>query len=151
MLMKCCSLTWSRKCTSKRSFYLLLLVGKKAKDCSQSHQAIAVSPLGLSGLTGNPGDLCMHAWSCSTLCDPMHWHGLPCSPPADLPDSRIEPTSLISPALAGRFFTTSTTQKASKQYCALTKPTELRGKTPAFLIVVLPLQQLHDPVLQNYN
>ena len=36
----------------------------------------------------------------------------PCSPPGDLPDSRIEPMSLISPALADRFFTTSTTWEA---------------------------------------
>ena len=36
-----------------------------------------------------------------------HWSGLPCSPPADLPDLGIEPRSLMSPALAGRFFTTS--------------------------------------------
>ena len=27
--------------------------------------------------------------------------GLPCSPPGDLPDPEIEPTSLTSPALAG--------------------------------------------------
>ena len=33
--------------------------------------------------------------------------GLPCSPPGDLPDPEIEPTSLTSPALAGVFFTTS--------------------------------------------
>ena len=31
----------------------------------------------------------------------------------DLPDLGIEPTSLMSPALAGKFFTTSTTQEAS--------------------------------------
>ena len=37
-----------------------------------------------------------------------HWNGLPCSPPGDLPDPGIEPTSLMSPALAGGFFTTST-------------------------------------------
>ena len=35
--------------------------------------------------------------------------GLPCPPPGDLPDPGIEPMSLKSPALAGRFFTTSTT------------------------------------------
>ena len=35
--------------------------------------------------------------------------GLPFPPPGDLPDSGIEPASLMSPALAGRFFTTSTT------------------------------------------
>ena len=33
-------------------------------------------------------------------------------PPGDLPDPGIEPASLKSPALAGKFFTTSTTWKA---------------------------------------
>ena len=35
--------------------------------------------------------------------------GLPCPSPGDLPDPATEPTSLMSPALAGGFFTTSTT------------------------------------------
>ena len=38
--------------------------------------------------------------------------GLSCPPPGDLPDPGIEPASLMSPALAGAFFTTSTTWKA---------------------------------------
>ena len=63
---------------------------------------------------------------CPTPCDPMDYSppgssvswrfsrqqyrsGLPCPPPEDLPNPGIEPTSLVSPALAGRFFTTSTT------------------------------------------
>ena len=41
-----------------------------------------------------------------------YWSGLPCPPPGDLPDPGIEPSSLISPALAGGFFTTSTTWEA---------------------------------------
>ena len=67
----------------------------------------------------------MHAkslQSCLTLCDPMdfsppgssvlgfsrqeYWSGMPCPPPGDLPNSGIETTSLMSPALAGGFFTT---------------------------------------------
>ena len=40
-----------------------------------------------------------------------YWSGLPCPPPGDLPDPGIEPTSLMSPALAGRFFTTRITWK----------------------------------------
>ena len=56
------------------------------------------------------------------LCDPMdivcqaplsmefprqeYWSGLPFSTPGDLRDPGIEPISLVSPALAGRFFTT---------------------------------------------
>ena len=42
-----------------------------------------------------------------------HWGELSCPPPGDLPDSGIEPISLMSPALAGRFFTTSATWEVS--------------------------------------
>ena len=38
-----------------------------------------------------------------------YWSGLPCPPPGDLPNPGIQPKSLTSPALGGRFFTTSTT------------------------------------------
>ena len=60
--------------------------------------------------------------SCLTLCDPLDcslpgssvhefsrqkdWSGLPFLTPGDLPDPGIEPMSLVSPALAGGFFTT---------------------------------------------
>ena len=37
----------------------------------------------------------------------LEW--LPCPPPGDIPDLGIEPMSLMSPALAGMFFTTSAT------------------------------------------
>ena len=63
--------------------------------------------------------------SCPTLWDPwtvahqallsmefsrkVYWSGLPFPLPGDLPDPGIKPISLTSPALAGRFFTTSTT------------------------------------------
>ena len=57
---------------------------------------------------------------CLTLCNPMltwgllsmgfskqeYWNGLLFSSPGDLPHPGIEPMSLASPALAGRFFTT---------------------------------------------
>ena len=36
-----------------------------------------------------------------------YWSGLPCPLPGDLPNSGIEPVSLMSPTLAGVFFTTS--------------------------------------------
>ena len=42
-----------------------------------------------------------------------YWSGLPFPPPGDLPDPGAEPTSLMSPALAGRFFTTSATWEVS--------------------------------------
>ena len=71
--------------------------------------------------------------SCLTLCDPMdcnlpgssdhgilqqeYWSVLPFLPPRDLPDLGIKPPCLMSPAPAGRFFTTSTTGVASFQSC----------------------------------
>ena len=44
-----------------------------------------------------------------------YWTGLPCPPPEDLPDPGIKPRS---PALAGGFFTTSTTWEAPPSFSA---------------------------------
>ena len=65
---------------------------------------------------------------CLTLCNAMavahqtplsmrfsrqeYWSGLPCPPPGDLPHPEMKPMSLTSPALAGGFFTTTTTWEA---------------------------------------
>ena len=45
-----------------------------------------------------------------------YWSGLPFPSPGDFPDPGIEPKSLISPALAGRFFTTEPPGKPSICY-----------------------------------
>ena len=76
----------------------------------------------------------MSKWlqSCLTVCNPWtaahqiplsmgfsrqeYCGGLPCPPPADLPDPGIELTSLTSPALADKFFTTGTTWEALYYY-----------------------------------
>ena len=44
-----------------------------------------------------------------------YWSGLLWPPPGDLSNPGVEPTSLISPALAGEFFTTSATWEAPKE------------------------------------
>ena len=41
-----------------------------------------------------------------------NWNELPCPSPGDLPDLEIKPKSLLSPALAGGFFTTITNWEA---------------------------------------
>ena len=43
-----------------------------------------------------------------------YWSGLPRPPPGDLPDPGVELTSLMSPALAGSFF--SATQEVHLKY-----------------------------------
>ena len=42
-----------------------------------------------------------------------YWSGLPFPPPGDLPDWGMEPESLVSPVLVGRFFTTVPSGKPS--------------------------------------
>ena len=66
-----------------------------------------------------------HVWLFATLWTVTHqahlsmefsrqeyWSGWPCPPPRDYPDPGIKPTSLMYPALAGRFFTTSSSWEA---------------------------------------
>ena len=45
-----------------------------------------------------------------------YWSGLTRTPPGDLPNPGIKPESLMSPARAGRFFTTSATWKPILEY-----------------------------------
>ena len=81
--------------------------------------------------------VCMHVqshfscvWLFATLCTVAcqallsmessrqeYWNGLPCPPPADLPNPEIKPVSLASPALADRlFFVTSAAWKAPQVF-----------------------------------
>ena len=45
-----------------------------------------------------------------------YWSGLPFPTPGDLPDPGIEPRSLVSPALTGRFFITVSPVKPTKEF-----------------------------------
>ena len=49
---------------------------------------------------------------CMNFSKQEYWSGLPFPTPGDLPDPEMEPASLVSPALAGEFFTASTTWEA---------------------------------------
>ena len=76
--------------------------------------------------------------SCLTLCDRTDYsprgssvhgflqarvlEGIAMPSPENLPDPGIEPTSLMSPALAGGFFTTGTTWEAHKTRGGVSKP-----------------------------
>ena len=56
-----------------------------------------------------------------------HWSGLPCPPPGDLPNPGMEPVSLASPALAGKFFTTSANWEAKLKNTLLLKNASHHG------------------------
>ena len=56
-----------------------------------------------------------------------YWNGLPFPCPGDLPDPRIEPESLMSPALAGGSFTTNPPGLGDFQKRTYTHPWEAAG------------------------
>ena len=87
--------------------------------------------------------------ACPTLCDPMgahqaplsmgfsrqeYWSGLPISSLVDLPGPGIEPTSLKSPVLAGRFFTTSAHE--GRPYWAEIYGKEIKNKVLGTSLIV---------------
>ena len=77
------------------------------------------TPTRISAFSTSSGCVCVQShptlWNpmdCSLPCSSVrgtihagYWRGLPFPSPGDLPDPEIEPASLASPALAGRFFT----------------------------------------------
>ena len=72
--------------------------------------------------------LCVTLWSESRQAPlsmgfsrQKYWGGLLCPPSGYLPDPETEPMPLISPALAGKFFTASTTQKVYMYICFIEK------------------------------
>ena len=67
-----------------------------------------------------------------------YWNGLPFPPPGDLPDPGIEPASLVSPALAGRFFTTELPGKPLG-------PSESESNSRSVVSDSLPPHGLHSP------
>ena len=64
----------------------------------------------------SPPGSSVHAFS-----RPEYWSRLPCCPPGELPDSGSKPMSLVPPALAGGFFTTSATWEAPHKRYSFSK------------------------------
>ena len=93
-----------------------------------------------------------------------YWSGLPCPPPADLPDPGIKPMPHLSPELAGEFFTTSATWEAGLKYVTLPShictayspweaaPRDLHGSISALLQVsslISPFRFLLDRLIKT--
>ena len=62
---------------------------------------------------------------------------MPRPPSRDLPDPGIEPEALMSPALAGRFFTTSATWEAPQESLACIKFSECGSICPVGLRLLI--------------
>ena len=66
--------------------------------------ALLLSPV---RLCVTPGPVALQDPLCMEFSRQEYWSGLPFPPPGDLPNPGVEPTSPLSPALAGGFFATS--------------------------------------------
>ena len=110
-----------------------------------------------SQLTPLKGTACVCAKSlpsCPTLRDPIdcslssssvrailqqeYWKELPCPPPGESSGPRIEPVSLMSPALASGFFTTSGTWEAPRYILAFSEYPALFTGCPGLCSVTPP-------------
>ena len=117
-------------CTDPQVQALLSVLGDISFLLSQGDLAFSFfSHVAGSISTVRFGPQCVCVCVCPTLCNPMdysphqtplsmefsrqeYWSGLPFPSSGHLPDSGIEPTSPASPALSGRFFTTSASWEA---------------------------------------
>ena len=104
---------------SSRVCSLYIFTSASLCTCLSPNFPLFIKTPGHTGV--EPTLAAVHAESCPTLCKPMdcsppgsmgfsrqeYWSRLPFPPLGDLPDPRIEPASPVSPALAGRFFTTA--------------------------------------------
>ena len=78
---------------------------------TQSHSALLSHETSLTAprLFATPQTVARQAPLSMGFSRQEYWGGLPCPPPGGLPDPGIEPVSLVSSALAGRFFTNGAT------------------------------------------
>ena len=67
---------------------------------------MCVCSVAQSSLSTTPCTVAYQASLSMGFSQQEYWSGLPFPPPGDLPIPGIKPTSPVSPATAGRFFTT---------------------------------------------
>ena len=83
------------------------------RDQTHSLMCVYVQLLSLVYLFVTPWTVTCHSPLSMEFSRQEYWSELPFPPPGDLPESGIEPTTLTSHALAGRFFTA---EPAGKPY-----------------------------------
>ena len=105
---------YQRKCKTE------ILVRRNVKEEGRDLGTILTNTVQFSHpIVSNSLSLTLGIISCQTSLSmgfsrQEHWSGLSFHPLGELPDPGVEVTSLLSPKLLGKFFTTTTTWEASK-------------------------------------
>ena len=80
-----------------------------------------------------------------------YWSGLVLPSPGDFPNPGIEPTSLVSPALAGRFFTTSANLEGLNQkFLSFAKATLSSTHFLGFLVLTVHLELVNTDTEEQW-
>ena len=89
-------------------FDVLMILSENTVALIKANMCLVLSGVQLFAASGTVAHQAPLFMECSR---PEYWSGLPLSIPGDLPNPGIEPASLGSPTLAGRFFTTTAPEK----------------------------------------
>ena len=84
--------------------------------CVCVHTCVCVSVLSRVQVFATPQTVAHQAPLSMGFPRQEYWSVLPFPPPGDLPDPGIEPSSLVSPALVGGFFTNCATWEALRKF-----------------------------------
>ena len=85
----------------------------RGEDSKSSVGVVCAQSLSQVQLSAAPWTIAYQAFLPMEFSRQEYWSGVPFPATGDLPNSGIEHVSLMSPALAGGFFTTSTTWEAN--------------------------------------
>ena len=106
----------------------------RLSDWTELNIVVTAQSLSLVQLFAAPWTVAHQAPLSTEFPRQEYWSGLPFPSPGHLPNPGIEPMSLASDALAGRFFTTSATWEAS--YIAVIQEFFSKRASPSFLFLL---------------
>ena len=98
----------------KKAFKTLNILQQTRHVCMYVHKHV-LSHFGHVQLYAAPWTVAHQAPLSREFSTQEYWSGLPCPSSGNLPDPGTEPTSLMPPALAGRFFTASAMWEALRR------------------------------------
>ena len=99
----------------ERMFAVLLGINKPTSGitrCDEQSARVCAKSLSRVQFFTTPWTVACQASLSMIFSRQEYWSGFPCPPPEDFPNPGTKPLSLSSPALAGGFFTASTTWEA---------------------------------------
>ena len=81
----------------------------------------------------------------------QYWNGLPFPSSGELPNPGTQPVPPVSPALAGRFFTTEPPEKPVEYYSSIKKNNIMALAATWMDLVIVILSEVHQTGEEKYH